>query len=45
MIKLGISAILYGIVLRLWARVAGVKEALPVLIKAGGASVTDGGPR
>ena len=44
-IKLGIGVVLYGIVLRLWSRVAGVKEALPVLIKAGRPSMTEGAPR
>ena len=45
MVKIGVGVVLYGIVLRLWTRVAGVRESLPVLIEAGAASRLQGGSR
>ena len=44
-IMLGIGVVLYGIVLRLWARAAGLKMALPALIRSGPNSTMEGGPR
>jgi len=36
LVKFGIAVILYGIVRRLWLRVAAVKESLPALVGRGG---------
>ena len=38
LIKVGIAIILFGIVRRLWVRVASLKESLPALIARGGSS-------
>ena len=44
-IQVGVGLILFSIVLRLRMRVAGLREALPVFIKARSSSTTEGSPR